>query len=231
MKVCNYINRANENECENAHHNTNIDTNANINNNGDGNDSEKKKGKIVVISAISGSGKSSVIKELISRNKNCVFSVSYTTRGMRDGEMEGKDYRFISEDQFYTAIEKKDMIEYVMLHNNLYGTGLSITISHLEQSHNVIFDVDYYGYKNIHDKFQDSNIDVVGIWIEVDKDTIIQRLIERGGEEHLIEQRVKFVHSEYDYHDSIMKKKYDYVVKNTNLHSAVSQIESIIQNL
>lgn len=180
--------------------------------------------KIIIISGISGSGKSSIINSILSNYSNIAFSISLTTRSIRPGESK-KNYHFVSEEDFKRMIDQNKMIEYVNIFDNYYGSNIDYTNKLLELNDVVIFDVDTYGFKMIKSYFQNKiNYHVVGIWIEVDKDSILNRLKYRG--EKNVYKRVEYVKKNYELFDE--KNLYDYIVENNILAESVKKIEDII---
>ena len=110
----------------------------------------KKKGKLVVVSGPSGSGKSTIVKHLLSQNLNLVFSISACTRLKRKNELDGKDYFFLSVEDFKKKIETDEFLEWEEVYNNnFYGTLKSEVLGKIERGYNVIFDIDVIGAKSI----------------------------------------------------------------------------------
>jgi len=97
------------------------------------------KGNILVVSGPSGSGKSTLMHEMIKRIDNTYFSISTTTREKRSGEVEGKDYFFISKDEFKTGIEEGNFLEWARVHDNYYGTSLKPILKELSEGKMVIY--------------------------------------------------------------------------------------------
>ena len=109
-----------------------------------------KKGKLLVFTAPSGAGKTTLVKHLLEHLSNLKFSVSATTRLKRESEIDGKDYHFLSKDVFAEKVAKGDFLEYEQVYNNIYyGTLKHTTNELLERGINVIFDIDVKGAKSI----------------------------------------------------------------------------------
>ena len=104
-----------------------------------------KKSLLVILAAQSGTGKSTICKELIKKNKKWEFSVSVTTRTPRDGEIDGKDYTFISNSDFEHYVKFGDFIEWEIVHGNKYGTLWSSVEDAIDSSKVMIFDIDVKG--------------------------------------------------------------------------------------
>lgn len=103
------------------------------------------KGSLFIISAPSGGGKGTLIREVLKRLDNVVLSVSFTTRPMRQGEEHGKDYFFVSHEEFKRLIEEGEFLEYAEVHGNFYGTSRKIVEDKLNQGYDVILEIDVQG--------------------------------------------------------------------------------------
>lgn len=114
-----------------------------------------KKGAILVLSGPSGSGKSSMCKKLFEVFDNYYFSISTTTRSPRDGEEDGKDYFFVTKDEFLEDIKNGEFLEWAEVHGNFYGTSLKPVKKSLEEGKLVIFDIDVQGHESVREKFDE----------------------------------------------------------------------------
>ena len=108
-------------------------------------------GIMVILSSPSGAGKTTLVK-LLSENRDFYTSISHTTRKPRNNEEEGKDYYFVNNDQFQNLIKKKEFLEYANVFSHLYGTTKAPVIKNLENSKNVVFDIDWQGTEQIKKK-------------------------------------------------------------------------------
>ena len=108
-----------------------------------------KKGLLIILSSPSGAGKSTLAQRIKSWDANCVFSISATTRKPREGEQDGKDYYFISEDEFRKKVSNSDMLEHAEVFGNLYGSPISPVLSSIDSGNDVLFDVDWQGSQQI----------------------------------------------------------------------------------
>ena len=117
-----------------------------------------KKSLLVILAAPSGTGKSTICKELIKKNKKWEFSVSVTTRTPRDGEIDGKDYTFISNSDFEHYVKFGDFIEWEIVHGNKYGTLWSSVEDAIDSSKVMIFDIDVKGGLAIKEEYPDNTI-------------------------------------------------------------------------
>ena len=186
-------------------------------------------GTLVVLSAPSGTGKTSVCKELLNRNKKWKFSISATTRPLRDGEKEGVDYIKMSNEKFEHYVKFRDFLEWEWVHGNKYGTPIGPLEDSLDAGNIMILDIDVKGGLTIMDEFPDETI---GIFIEPPGDDLPEqleileeRLIKRGNEpSKLIKQRLKRFPLEIEYKDN-----FQFQFINDDLNQTVTDIEKIIK--
>lgn len=179
---------------------------------------------LFVIAAPSGAGKTTIVKELLKRNKELVFSVSATTRSKRKGEIDGVDYFYLSKDEFRKKVDEGDLVEYELLFNgDYYGTLRSFVNSNMALGKDLIFDIDVKGALSLKRIYGDS---ALLIFIEPpDIETLKDRLKGRGTEtKEQIEERIKRVELEMN-----EANKFDKVVVNDDLEKAVNEIQTIIK--
>ena len=179
-----------------------------------------KKGKFIIISGPSGVGKGTICNVLLSE-LNAWFSVSMTTRGIREGEIDGVNYYFITKDEFKRRIEEGKLLEYNIYNDNYYGTPKDKVLEKMEEGTNVILEIDVNGARNIKNIFPDALL----IYIAPHSvDSLRERLIERGTEDlETIENRLMIAENELKQIDF-----YDYVVVNDNLDKAIDDVRNII---
>ncbi len=179
------------------------------------------RGFLVIITAPSGSGKTSIYKRLLKIRNDIKFSVSYTTRKKRDGEVNGVDYYFISREEFKRKIENGDFLEWAEVHGELYGTERGQVERCIGDGYICLLDIDVQGAM----KVMKANIDCVSIFIEPPSlEELERRLRNRGTEdEDSIKIRISNAQIELEY-----KKYFDYIVVNDVLERAVSEISEII---
>jgi len=108
-----------------------------------------EKGLLIILSSPSGAGKSTLAQRIRAWDKNCVFSISATTRKPREGEEDGKDYYFMSEEEFNSKVSKNEMLEHAKVFGNLYGSPMSPVLSTIDNGNDVLFDVDWQGSQQI----------------------------------------------------------------------------------
>ena len=179
-----------------------------------------KKGKFIVISGPSGVGKGTICERLINE-LNAWYSVSMTTRGIRDGEVDGVNYYFISRDEFRKRIEEGKLLEYNIYNDNYYGTPKDKVLEKLEDGIDVFLEIDVNGARNVKNKFEDALLIYIA---PPSMDDLRTRLLNRGTEDiDTIENRIRIASDE--------QKQigfYDYVVVNDDLEEAILKVKNII---
>ena len=180
-----------------------------------------KSSNLYVISAPSGAGKTSLVKELCNRVAFIRPSISYTTRKIRKSEIDGKDYFFTSRKHFEGMISKGQFIEYQSVYGNLYGSTKEYIFNQLDQGHDVILEIDYKGMMKIKSIYPEAiTIYVVPPCI----DSLKERLISRAQDDlETVEKRISSARFELCY-----AKFADYVIINGNFRSALVDLVEII---
>ena len=180
-----------------------------------------KKGELIVFAAPSGAGKSSLIKEIISNNENIELSVSATTRSPREGETHGKDYFFITDNEFNDLKKKDAFIESADVHGHQYGTLKAFVEEKLENNISVVLDIDVQGFIQISNSIKE----VISIFIiPPSLDELKKRLILRGLDaDDVINRRMENAIKELNH-----AKYFDYIVLNDDFNRALNDITSII---
>jgi guanylate kinase len=175
-----------------------------------------------VISAPSGAGKTTIIKELFKSMPNLAFSVSATTRNKRENETEGRDYYFLSSEEFKKKIDRGEFAEFEEVHGNYYGTLKSEIGKFVDGGKHLIFDVDVMGALSIKKLYPSS----VLIFIDVPVEELMRRLKNRKTEnDEQIEKRASRIMLEIE-----MKDKFDHIVDNSKgLDEAVDNAKKIIE--
>lgn len=182
-----------------------------------------KRGLLVIISGPAGTGKGTVISNLMKDSDEFVYSVSATTRTPRPGEIDGKSYFFVSREQFEEKIEKGEMLEYAEYVGNLYGTPRDAVEKSLDEGHHVILEIETQGALKVKEKCRDA---VSIMLLPPDGKTLRERLERRGTENaDVVERRMQTAQRE------VMKLgRYDYIVVNENdcAAKAAENIKKII---
>ena len=186
-------------------------------------------GKLIVISAPSGTGKTTICKRLLKNNPEWKFSISATTRELRQEELDGRDYIYMSNEKFEHAVMFGDFLEWEWVHGNKYGTPIGPIEDALGAGHTMLLDVDVKGGMSVMEEFSDETI---GIFIEPPGDDLPEqleileeRLNQRGKEPpQLIVKRLKRFPLEIEYKDKFM---FHFV--NEELDETIKDIEKVIK--
>ena len=177
-----------------------------------------KDGIAVVLSSPSGAGKTTLVKKIAQEN-NFKISISYTTRKSRTNEANGKDYFFISEEEFKSLIKNKEFLEYAKVFENYYGSSKSQVFENLNKGENVIFDIDWQGTEQI--KKQKLNYKLITFFIlPPSKSELFNRLKNRDmKDKNIVEERMK------QFKEDIKQwENYDFVVINDDLEKCYNEI-------
>ena len=183
---------------------------------------QKKGGIMVILSSPSGAGKTTLVK-LLSKRNNFYISVSHTTRKPRPTEADGKDYFFVTDQEFKRLIKNQEFLEYAKVFDNYYGTSRTPVIQNLEKNQNVIFDIDWQGADQIKNKKMDYKL-ITFFILPPSKEVLFDRLSNRDMKDKLIaEERMK----QFD-RDVLHWINYDYIVINDNLEDCFLKIQKLI---
>jgi guanylate kinase len=190
-----------------------------------------KKGKLVILSAPSGTGKTSICKELLKRNKTWKFSVSATTREKRKDEVDGVDYYFMTLKQFEHKENFGEFLEWQFVHGNRYATPIDPIEQSIANNEVMLLDIDVKGSMNIIEEFEEDAISIFieppGFDVEERLAALTQRLKRRDGQsETLINQRLKRYNLEMEY-----KEKFMHHFINDNFEKTTAAIETKIKEL
>ena len=181
-----------------------------------------KTGKLIVISAPSGTGKTTVVKKLLEQIPNIIASVSFTTRPMRENEREGIDYSFVDKRKFETMVDDNQFIEHATVFGNYYGTQKQSLSSNLKKGKNVILEIDWQGALQVKEKMPSC---IMIFLIPPSKQVLLSRLKKRGTDSKgEIENR--FNQAVSDLNES---KKFDHVLVNDQIEVAVENIAHCIE--
>jgi len=182
-----------------------------------------RSGTLFVVSAPSGAGKTTLCQEVVKRVPHLIYSVSYTTRKPRSGEVHGRDYYFIDRAQFQQRIEAGDFIEWAEVHGNLYGTSQKILSDFTRQGDDVIMDVDVQGSMTLQSNGS------IGVYIYIlppSYESLRERLTRRQSDspDEVARRLAKASDEVWSY------RRYTYVIVNSNFQIAVTQLEAIVQS-
>ena len=181
-------------------------------------------GIMIILSSPSGAGKTTLVK-LLSESRDFYTSISHTTRKPRNNEEEGKDYYFVNNDQFQNLIKKKEFLEYANVFSHLYGTTKTPIIKNLENSKNVVFDIDWQGTEQIKKKNLEYKLLTLFV-LPPSKKALFNRLSNRDMKDKLIvDERMKEFNK-----DILHWKNYDYVVINDDLQRCFNEICELIDS-
>ena len=179
-------------------------------------------GKLIVISAPSGTGKTTVVKKLLEQSANLVASVSFSTRKIRENEKEGLDYLFVCEKTFLNMIQNHDFLEHATVFGNFYGTEKKSVSENLEKGVNVILEIDWQGAQQIKSRMPSC---VMIFLIPPSKDVLLRRLKNRGTDSDQ-EIEYRFNQAVLDLEQSNM---FDHVFVNDQLDKVVTEIALCIE--
>ncbi len=182
------------------------------------------KGLLVIFAAHSGAGKTTIIKQLLQKNKSWKFSISATTRKKRDYEKNGRDYYFVSSDKFNELLFSNKLVESENVHGEYYGTMKEQITNSINNGEILILDLDVLGAINVKKQFPNNSIT---IFIDIPNEKLLtQRLKRRATEsEKSIEKRLSRISLEKKEKDN-----FDFIVINDKLRSCINKIEKIIKN-
>ena len=190
---------------------------------GHGFDGVERRGLMFVLSSPSGAGKTTLSRLLLEREPGLKMSVSATTRPMRPGEVEGRDYFFVDKPKFETMVKQGDLLEWATVFDNLYGTPRAPVEAALSTGQDVLFDIDWQGTQQLREK---AGTDVVSVFIlppsaadleqrlhtrAQDSDTVIRGRMDRAS------------------HELSHWAEYDYIVINRNVDEAFAEVQSILK--
>lgn len=182
----------------------------------------ERRGLMYVLSSPSGAGKTSIANKLITQDEQISMSISMTTRKPRPGEVDGKDYIFVSKEEFNQAIEDNQLLEWAEVFGNYYGTPREAVENQLKEGRDVLFDIDWQGTQQLHEKVGN---DLVRLFILPPSVNVLEERLKRRGqdEEHIVQARMKEAANQISHW-----AEYDYVIINENLDESLSEVQNIL---
>ena len=186
--------------------------------------SKEIKGMMFVLSSPSGAGKTTLTKKIAENNKNFTISISHTTRKPRPNEINGKDYQFVSVQEFNNLVKGNNFFEYASIFNNYYGTLKKPVLELLSQGRDVLFDIDWQGTQQLK---KVKSLSIVTFFIlPPNIRALKERLLNRHeGQEKLIEKRMNKFNEEISHWS-----EYNYVFVNDDLDTCYEKLLNVIKS-
>ena len=184
-------------------------------------ETQKSTARLLVIAAPSGAGKTTLVRELVERNPDLRFSISYTTRQRRHNEVDGRDYFFVTVTDFDELKKKGELLESALVFDNHYGTSRQQVEQHLESGHHVILEIDWQGARQV----RASMPECVTVFILPPSRQELERRLRnrRTDSEAVIERRLRDALSDMSHWD-----EFDYCIINDDLSQAVEHLEAVL---
>jgi len=181
-----------------------------------------RRGLMLVLSSPSGAGKTTISRRLLKDDDNLEMSVSVTTRPMRPGEVDGRDYHFINQERFESMVEASDLLEHATVFENSYGTPRGPVEEALAQGRDILFDVDWQGAQQLRAAM---DRDLVSVFIlPPSADELHSRLVNRASDpEEVVRHRMAEASGEMEHWDA-----YDYVVVNEDIDVSVAGVRAVL---
>jgi guanylate kinase len=182
----------------------------------------KRRGLMFVLSSPSGAGKTTLSRRLLEQEEGVSMSVSATTRPMRPGEVNGRDYHFVDNMTYDAMVKNGEFLEHATVFENKYGTPRAHVMQALESGHDVLFDIDWQGTRQL---AQNSRADLVSVFILPPTLAELERRLRARAQdsEEVVQKRMAKAVEEISHWE-----EYDYVVVNENLDSAMAHIQRIL---
>ncbi len=182
----------------------------------------KRRGLMLVLSSPSGAGKTTLSRRLLDSDPNLSLSISATTRPMRPGEVDGRDYRFVTAERFQEMVRDGAFLEHARVFGHHYGTPRAEVVEALEQGRDVLFDIDWQGTQQVSEKAPQ---DLVRIFIlPPSTEELEQRLRQRAQDpEEVVRGRMAKAADEMSHWP-----EYDYIVVNRDVDDSLAQVQAIL---
>jgi guanylate kinase len=181
------------------------------------------QGRLYVVAAPSGAGKTSLVKALMEREPGIQFSVSYTTRRPRPNEIPGRDYHFVSPDRFQEMISNHEFLEYAQVFDNWYGTGVRTVQEALSNGEQLLLEIDWQGASQVRLRIPEA----LSIFIlPPSREALEQRLRGRSTDtDEVIQRRLRDAAEDLSHW-----REFDYVVINDHFEQAIEDLQAIVEN-
>jgi len=182
-----------------------------------------RRGLMLVLSSPSGAGKSTISRELLTRDDNLSMSVSLTTRPMRPGEQEGVHYFFVDHAEFEARVQRKELLEHANVFGNRYGTPRGPVEAAMRAGRDVLFDIDWQGTQQLSDS---AGTDLVRVFILPPSAAELERRLTNRAQDsaEVIAHRMSKANDEMSHWS-----EYDYVVVNKDVQESVAAVEAILK--
>ena len=179
---------------------------------------------MLVLSSPSGAGKTTISRMLLERDLNLTMSISATTRLMRPGEVDGKDYYFVDEEKFKSMIDENELLEYANVFDNFYGTPRKPVEGAIARGEDILFDIDWQGTQQLADN-DSTKKDLVAVFILPPNTVELEnRLRTRAQDpEKVVQQRMSRAADEMSHY-----REYKYVIVNDEIETSVERVETIV---
>ena len=181
-----------------------------------------RRGLMLVLSSPSGAGKTTLSRKLLDEDRGVALSISVTTRKMRPGEKDGKDYHFIDRKRFDALVDKNELLEWAEVFDNYYGTPAKPVMDALAAGRDVLFDIDWQGTQQLREK---ARTDLVSIFVLPPSIPELERRLHQRAQDDFetIHRRMAKAAGEMSHW-----QEYDYVVINNNLDQAFADVAAIL---
>jgi guanylate kinase len=182
----------------------------------------RRRGLMLALSSPSGAGKSTIARAIFEREDRLFISVSVTTREVRSGEEDGKDYFFINEADYHAKVKDKELLEHAEVFGNFYGTPRSLVEKHLSAGEDVLFNIDWQGTRQLRES---AGNDLVSVFVlPPSYDELERRLSGRGQDsEDIVKARMAKAADETSHWP-----EYDYVIINDTIEQSVASVRAIL---
>lgn len=182
----------------------------------------RRRGLMLVLSSPSGAGKTTIAREILSRDDNLRMSVSATTRPKRPGEVEGHDYYFVKEEDFRLMVNRQELLEHAAVFGNLYGTPRKAVEESLAAGQDVLFDIDWQGTQQLRESARE---DLVSVFILPPGTRELERRLKARAQDsaEVVAQRMSKAADEMSHWP-----EYDYVIVNQDIKASVAQVQAIL---